>query len=165
MGSGRLALWGPAKLLDLFDRSLDIRQRAGSGSPVHDELKDVSIGHAMHATQIGHDDRDGAAHAGTAAHENPVVSMVTGDPLDRLIQRGRLGFAELFEWNSIIDDAGRRFRREFFGDQKDSADLSRRFFRLVDISHKECIRNLIHAVSIREDRLEVKQKGASTWLQ
>jgi len=38
--------------------------------------------------------------------------------------------------------------------------LSGGLFGLVNISHKEGIRNLIHGVSIGEDRVEVKQKGA-----
>ena len=54
VGSTTLGAASVAQLLNLLNRRLDIRQRTGCGPPSHDELKDVSICHVVHATQIGH---------------------------------------------------------------------------------------------------------------
>lgn len=143
---------------DLLDRRLDIRQRTGCRPSSHDELKDVRIGHVMDTTEIGHDDRHGTAHSRAATDKHPIVLMVARDPFNRVFERGRVCFAEFFEWNPLVDDTGGRLRGEFFGNEQHGADMSRRLLGLVDISHKEGIRNLIHETSIREDRREVKQK-------
>jgi len=156
---------GLAKLLDLLDRGLDVRQRTGCGPAVHDKLIHISVRHVLHTTEVGHDHRDRAAHARAATHEDPIVLVVASDPLNRLIERSWLCFPEFLERDSVINDAGGRRRSEFFGNQQYGADLRRRLLGFINVSHEERIRNLIHGASIREDGAEVKQKAANDWLQ
>jgi hypothetical protein len=156
---------GLAKLLDLLDRGLDVRQRTGCGPAVHDKLIHISVRHVLHTTEVGHDDGYGTAHARSATDEDPIIRMVTIDPINRLLKGGRFGFTEFLERNSFVNDTGRRVGGEFFSNQENGADLRRRLLYLINVSHEERIRNLIHGASIEEDRLHVKHKRYGHRLQ
>ena len=162
MGLAQLRLASLTKFLYLFDRGLDIGQRTGCRTTSHDELKHVSIGHVVNATQIGHDDGHRTAHSRPAAYKNPIVRMVARNPFNSLVQGSRFRLPEFLEGDPFIDHSCGRLGREFFGHQKHGTDLSGRLFDLVNISHEERIRNLIHTASIREDCAHVKRKGART---
>ena len=102
-----LALRGLAKLEDLFDRRLNIGQRTGCGPAVHDKLIHISVRHVLHTTEVGHDDGYGTAHARSATDEDPIIRMVTIDPINRLLKGGRFGFVY-----KSRQDAYRALRRQ-----------------------------------------------------
>src|SRR5687767_108619 len=76
-----------------------------------------------------------------------LVRMMARDPVNGLIQGSRLRFPELFQRNSLIDDAGRRIRGEFLRNEKHRLNVSRRPLRFQNVSHVKRVGNLVHEVN------------------
>src|SRR5262245_36798503 len=75
------------KLLHLLDCRMKIRERHGTWAARYRESQRVRIGHVVHATEIGDDDRNRPSHSSPATDHDLVIRRLLLDPGHGPIQR------------------------------------------------------------------------------
>jgi len=137
-----------AKKANLSDGFFELWKGHSTRPAPHNQLQDFSIGHPLNATEIGHDDRHGPAHTGTAADHDPISRKMLLDPAHGLIQQSRFGFGILRKRNSPEREPTLRQQGKFRSNQEHRANLWWWIACVVDISDQQTLGDKMHLLSI-----------------
>jgi hypothetical protein len=135
-----------AKKANLGDGFFELWKGHGTWSARHDQLQYLGIRRPLNTTEIGHHNRHGPAHTGTATDHDPVVRKMSFDPAHSLIQQNRFGFGILRKWNPPEQEPTGWPYGKFRSNQEHRTNLWWWFGRVVDISNQQTLGNKMHRI-------------------